>query len=234
MVNGKMVRSVNPCNVENFSKKIDSSKLADCFKKALHALEKVDNNCFAHTISIFSGETPGFNWVVEEGTAGGDNGKTSSRYNQSTGSVRSEFNSANFTGATDLAVAKTLIHESVHAYIVAFFHTSQDPAKTYSQLNDEWIAAKRPDLNELHHNEMVRDFVGEIGALLKEYGISKGYNISDQYYKDLAWGGLHETKAFKALSQSEKNRVMDVINTEQSGTDRNGNTTTQKGKPSGC
>jgi hypothetical protein len=219
---------------DDFTDKIDTSQLSDCFKNVLKLLEEIDNNCVANTIQDFSGDTPGFNWKVKDGSAGGNNAQTNSNYDRASDRVTTEFNTSNFTSGSDLAVAKTLLHESVHAYILAYFATEQNASKSYSQYVDDYYSSKRPDLNETQHNEMVRSFAGSIATLLQQYGQNQGYNLSYQYYNDLAWGGLHETKAFKALSLVDKERILDVINIEQSGKDNNGDSVTPKGKISGC
>jgi hypothetical protein len=224
-----------PSTNEEFTKRIDSVNLSPCFKKVLRGLEISANNCVANTITTFSGETPGFNWAVADATTVGSNGVTSPSYNTVTKSVYTTFNSSNITSGSDLAAAKTLIHESIHAYLVAYFHTNPAAANyEYAKLVEDWATSKNPNLDEIHHNEMVRSKIGEIATTLKLYGQSQGYNIPYQYYSDLAWGGLTNTKAFKALSTTDQNRIIDVILTEQSGTNGAGNPSSFKGRPSGC
>ncbi len=224
-----------PSTNEEFTKRIDSVNLSPCFKKVLRGLESSANNCVANAITTFSGETPGFNWTVADATTVGSNGVTSPSYNTTSKSVYTTVNSSNITSGSDLAAAKTLIHESIHAYLVAYFRIDPSAANIeYAQLVEDWTTSKNPNLNDIQHNEMVRSKIGEIATTLKLYGQSQGYNIPYQYYSDLAWGGLTNTKAFKALSTTDQNRIIDVILTEQSGTNGAGNPSSFKGKPSGC
>ena len=102
---------------------------------------------------------------------------------------------------------------------------------------EAWLPSST--LNGAHHDQFVVDFVNRISTSLKEYGNSKGYSFPsnlarDQYYLDLAWGGLTETAAFLGLPPSIRNRILDTLATEQYGVDRNGNPTIKKGGPSGC
>ena len=115
----------------------------------------------------------------------------------------------------------------------------QNAHKEYPTLVEEYSKQKRPDLNEAHHNEMVRIFVSQMSDALKTYGDSKGITFSSNlekevFYGDIAWAGLYETKAFKAMSIENQNRIKDTVSGEQSGTDRLGNTKAAKGSLGGC
>ncbi len=79
---------------------------------------------------------------------------------------------------------------------------------SYSKLVDQWISSKNSNLDKIHHNEMVRSFIGEIATILTVYGQSQGYNIPYQYYTDLSWAGLTDTKAFKALSSIDQHGLL--------------------------
>ena len=110
--------------------------------------------------------------------------------------------------------------------------------KEYSSLVEAWNIEKRPDLNEVHHNEMTRNFVSQMAISLKEYGDSKGYTFpsnyaKDQFYGDLAWGGFYNTKAFKELSTSEQSRIKDTISVEQTGKNISGVIQTKNGTSGG-
>jgi hypothetical protein len=53
--------------------------------------------------------------------------------------------------------------------------------------------------NDVHQEEFARSLKDDIAVILKEFGQMKGYDIPDQYYSDLAWGGLTETSIFDEL-----------------------------------
>lgn len=225
-----------PLPTASFTEKIDDSKLADCFKSVLENLKNVDYDCVGNTVSKFSGENPGYNWTVKDGYAEGNNGQTSPLYNRQTGTVTTTFNSSNFISGSDLAIAKTILHESVHAYLVAYFRNDYTRASSnYSQLVDDYNFVTNQDLNAAQHNEVVRTFIGQIATTLEQYGQLQGYKLDYEFYSDLAWGGLTDKKAFKSLSQKDQDRILDTIYSEQNGTDRrSGNLVNIKGTASGC
>ncbi|WP_367864507.1 hypothetical protein [Pedobacter sp. WC2423] len=226
--------SLTPLDNNDFVNKIDDEKLKDCFKKALEKLKYIDRACLPNLVTAFAGTTPGYNWKMQDGITNGNNAVTSNIYNSSTGTVTTTFNSANFKGGSDLAIAKTILHESVHAYLVAYFKVDPLSAqKTFSQYLQDFNSTTRPDLNDLQHNEMVRNFIGSVAGNLITYGKNQGYNLPDQFYYDLSWGGLQETSAFKAFSEEVQKRINNVILSEQSGKDIDGNTSSPKGSTSG-
>jgi hypothetical protein len=128
-----------------------------------------------------------------------------------------------------------MLHESIHAYLVSFFRLDGINANIkYSELLRDWSNIKKPNLNKIHHDEIARNFVKSIGEALEVYGISQGYNLSKEFYQDMAWGGLQDTDAFKALSPAEQKRISDTLATELTSMDIDGETKQQKGKKSGC
>jgi len=50
----------------------------------------------------------------------------------------------------------------------------------------------------------------------------------------MSWGGLTTTPAFQALSQNDKNRILNLLSVEQSGNDLSGNSQSQAGSKAGC
>jgi hypothetical protein len=90
------------------------------------------------------------------------------------------------------------------------------------------------DWNKLHHEEIARSIVNEVALALEEYGKSNGYNLPSQFYQDIAWGGLKDTTTFKNLPFADQQRILNVISTELTGADTNGNAKLQKGKKAGC
>lgn len=218
-----------------FVDKIDDTKLKDCFKKVLENLKNIDRACLLNLVKVFSGNTPGYNWTIQDGILGSDlNAATKSTYDKTSGTATTTFDSSKFLGGSDLAIAKTLLHESVHAYLVTYFNVDPVAAqKTYSQYVEDYNTTAHSDMNEAQHNEIVRNFVGSVAGNLMTYGKNQGYDLPDQFYYDLSWGGLQETSAFKNLSQDVQQRIKDVIKIEQSGEDTNGNKRTPKGDTKG-
>lgn len=157
-----------------------------------------------------------------------------SSYNNQMGTITSIFDTADFSEATDLTWARTLLHEAVHAYLYQYFRVNnQNFIDNYPKMVEDY--GRLNNWNDVHHEEIARSLVTSIGLSLEEYGKSQGYNLSSQFYKDLAWGGLQETSEFKnRLSSVEKDRINDVIQIELLGKDKDSNTRTQKGSRINC
>jgi len=219
---------------ELWDDKIDNNKLKPCMQKVLDNIKKLSAGKIADIIQKFAGVDPKYNWEVKDGTLPtNENANTSQQYNSTLGTVTTTFDASKFTNATDLSIARTIMHESIHAFLVVYFKTDpQSASKSYSQLLEDYYQLQ--DANATHHIEMTRSFINDIAASLQEYGISQGYSLDTQFYQDMSWGGLTSTPAFQALSQTDQDRINKVILTEQTGKDSQGNTQTQKGKDAGC
>lgn len=220
--------------IKKFDDGIKDALLKPCLKKILDNLIK-NGTSPGNMVLTFTNNwnSTNYNWTVKSGTLDGLTvGNTSSNYNITTG-ITTIFDSQEFPDATDLSWAKTILHESVHAYLVTYFKTNRPGwVATYPEMIKDWEA--KPDLNAVHHEEIARSLVKSIGMALEVYGVSQGYNLTKQFYEDMAWGGLQETNAFKALPKSDQNRILDTLSAELTGMDINGYYKSQKGKKAGC
>lgn len=114
-------------------------------------------------------------------------------FNSSTGkyTVTTFYNPNYLSTATTLSTARTMIHESIHAYLV--YQQRLNPARDVHELVDNYAKQNgfTSDLNLIHHNFMSQ-FVNSISYNLylwdKNHGT--GGSLGWQYYHDLAWGGL--------------------------------------------
>ena len=98
--------------------------------------------------------------------------------------------------ATDISIARTVIHESLHAILVYMAEEGllselpNDP--DFSDLataHINYLSGLPSNLGQTHH-ELMASFVGDIATSLSQYGQQNGYNLSYQFYNDMAWGGL--------------------------------------------
>ncbi len=179
--------------LRKFDESIDDSDLKPCMKKILTDLKTV-NNGIGSIIGKFSESQweIGFNWDVKDGNLGGANGQTKANYSRLTKTVTTIFDSSLMENASDLSVARTILHESVHAYIVASFGVDYAGAqKTFSEVFEDFDKNRfDKDLNRIHHAEITRNFVNDIAASITRFGLNRGYDLSSEFYHDLAWGGL--------------------------------------------
>lgn len=97
-----------------------------------------------------------------------------------------------FQNSSDLSVARTILHEAVHAYLIAHFRNNYSAAySSYPDLIHDMNQNRYPqNANGLQHAEFVRNFVNDIATSLQEFGLGRGYNLPFQLYSDLAWAGL--------------------------------------------
>lgn len=197
-----------------FDNSIKDSLASPCLSKVLSEIKGIKNGKIGEIINKFSGTLPLYNWKIKNGTLPQHTqGRTNNALDN--GYVVTFLDSNQLKKATDMAIAATIMHESIHAYLVSYFRF--DPAKAsldYPTLIHEWEKSKHPNLNDVQHNEMTRSFVNEIATALKEYGISKGYILTDEFYEDMAWGGLQSTKAFQDLAPDDQVRIQNRLSAE--------------------
>ncbi|MEM1003723.1 MAG: hypothetical protein AAGH46_13845, partial [Bacteroidota bacterium] len=219
---------------DEINERIDDNSLKPCMKTVLNELIglKAAPGSILMRFDSQIGQTS-FDWKVVDGAlAPHINAITSSVLTN--GYATTVFDSKKQVNATELSVARTILHESVHAFLVIEFRTTPGAfAKKYGELMKDYNTTKR-GFNQLQHEEFTRQFIKYIGGALESYGLSKGYNYSRQFYNDLAWGGLEDTDAFQNLSSSERRRISDNVQIEHNGKDRNGNSRPQKGTRSSC
>ncbi len=164
-------------------------------------------------IDKFLGANENWNWTLQESTLPANyNGTTQSLL----GAVLTTLDGTKLTKATNLAVARTIIHELIHAYLTTYFeYDPVNAAKDYPQILRAWQAQKNPDYNEIQHDEIEKSFVEYIAIALKEYSENIGLSaIDDKVYSDLAWGGL-DFKNNSRLSDEDKDRIQLRLSAEQ-------------------
>lgn len=93
--------------------------------------------------------------------------------------------------ATDLSIARTIIHELVHAHLLlSFIYNNVNASLEYPGIVRAWAATPIPDYNAIQHQEMAESFVDDIALALKEYDNNENRFTDNYAYLDLAWAGL--------------------------------------------
>jgi hypothetical protein len=206
--------------LEMFDDEISEEELISCLKTVFSELKGLEGGKFADIIREFSGTIPNFNWKLKSSPLGlGD-------ANAVTGSLPIEgyfvttFNTSWMAGASDLSIARTMIHEAIHAYL-SYYHFANVPAYTgtYLELLRQYrTSVANQNVGDEQHFIMEKAFVEQVIApALQQYGNSKGYNLDFTYYKDLAWGGLN-FNGNNQLSATDKIRIESRLAAEQTGT----------------
>lgn len=121
-----------------------------------------------------------------------------------------------FNEATDLSVARTIIHEMIHAYLTLYFmYDAANARKDYPAILNAWVISKDPDYNKIQHDEIERSFIDEIALALDEYSDAIGLiDVDNSVYTDLAWGGL-DFKNNAGLTSETKKRIQNRLLAEQ-------------------
>ena len=134
--------------------------------------------------------------------------------------------------ATELSIARTMIHESVHAYINGLYYSSDFQSLSFGQKLRKYAEDKGYTAmnNTLHHNFMGQ-YVDAMAYSLyewdKDYGT--GGSLDWNYYKSLAYGGMFQVDAsgkivteidtFKELvpNASDRQAIADLMFNENKG-----------------
>lgn len=110
--------------------------------------------------------------------------------------------------ATDLAITRSIIHESVHAYISFIYQTEMfnELSNSLRHLIDQ---NEGPDQNAPQHILMTQRFVNNIANSIENWDNS---SLNDnEYYNYLSWsGGMLATSAFEALSEDYQQAIIDA------------------------
>ncbi|WP_130855561.1 hypothetical protein [Olivibacter jilunii] len=198
-----------------FDENIKDSLTSFCLRSALEGIKNLKDGKIAEIITKFSGQVPNWNWTVKEGPLGPNiNGITT----LITGGALTTIDFSKFQNATTLAMARTMMHEAVHAYLTVYFrYDPLNAQKDYPGMVKAWSQSKHPDYADIQHDQMVKSFVGDIAKALEDYGIACGYSIDSYIYNDLAWGGL-DFMNNSQLSDTDKERIQNRLSAEQTGT----------------
>jgi hypothetical protein len=160
------------------------------------------------------------------------NGKTKTRsFNETTGKfdIMIELSNDYLSKATQLSIVRTIIHESIHAYLLHEQYTNPH-GDLYSGLSRYIFKSGITDPNRLHH-EFMSQFIDAIAYSLWSWDMAYGSKgqIPMSYMKDLAWGGMtsykdgngiikyHDSFKERFPKSSDRNRIERNINNEIDG-----------------
>jgi hypothetical protein len=207
---------------DNFDNHITNNITHECLTAILDKIKALSEGKIASIVTAFSGTAPNWNWTVNDALTNSNNvGETDPSITN--GNITTSLNWSIMQNYTDLAAARTMMHEVVHAYLVAYFANDPTAAqKDYAQLYEDYLSDKYPNMGTAQHEEMGRSFVDQIANALQQYGQNNGYgNLSYEVYHDMAWGGLYGNNtgvaAFNALTPFERERIRARNSAENSG-----------------
>jgi antitoxin component YwqK of YwqJK toxin-antitoxin module len=230
---------VPPTEEELWLSKIDYNGLNACLKAIMDQLLQLHSTEIANILRYFTDDLAKFDWKLEMGTIPGDKNAITNM-GTSNGSIVSVFDMSKISNASALSIARTIIHEAIHAFLVDIY--KNDPLLANSNffiLADDFKVSP----NNAHHNLFSSTFANEIGNALFNFAQTKGLNnVTLAYSHDLAWGGLTHDDSGNLASwftnsitdPTDRARILDVISIEQAGVDMNANPQNQFGGANGC
>ncbi len=131
-----------------------------------------------------------------------------------------------YNNVTDLGTASTIIHEAFHCQIMNWYREADAASK--KQLATEYWYLFPPDSisisdlqavinggNETQHEFMANRYRNIIAEALYQFAQSKGLSVDLDYCKDLAWGGIFDSEAFKKLSKNTQKDIRGKCNAEK-------------------
>jgi hypothetical protein len=187
---------------------------ADCIYERLLA----SSEGFKGMIQKFDGEfsVSDIKFSLDDNLPNTTNGETSVL---SPGLIGISLNQNTLEGRTNLGVARTLIHETIHAemYRKVLSMGGQVSINDFPGIYDYY----RRYAKNWQHEQMVAHYVDVIGEMLQEFD---NYSQNYQFYEDFAWVGLYYfndnnaglgnytyAQAWNDLQESEQNRIKIVM-----------------------
>ncbi|MFD2529775.1 MULTISPECIES: hypothetical protein [Polaribacter] len=180
---------------------------------------------FSESILKLFNDSSNINLTIQNGTTNGSNAST----NGATITVNDNY----LANATRLSIARTIIHESVHAYINALYSnvvsfnsfSFADKIEKYSEDKGYVIGT-----NNFHHNFMGQ-YIDAMAYSLYEWDktYGTGGNLGWKYYQTMAYSGMFqvnsngtivtENDTFKELvpNANDRQAIADIILNEQNG-----------------
>lgn len=158
-----------------------------------------------------------YNYHISIANLNGANGTTSPSPIKSNGNsnIYTALDCSYLKKATKLSILRTMIHESLHAWMVSVLNLKGQSAfaQSFPIAFNEILKGK--NLADAQHEQFIRDFVATIASALRDYD---GNVQSYSYYEDLAMSGLSNTDYWNTkLTQSDRDRITNITLNEQEG-----------------
>lgn len=155
--------------------------LPPCARDIFNALSTQTHDMYDIFRHFYAQPSDGFNWELKMGWLPEANAETTD--DKIGNEATTIFDMDKYKEATDLALARTMLHESAHAYLVRYFDTNPAAAnKTYAELLEFYD--QKGKLEPAHHETFVNTFVQQIAGALSKFGDSKNYKFAQQTKRD--------------------------------------------------
>jgi hypothetical protein len=205
-----------PTSIEQQLQAWDNNIIIDpsvrpCVNAIINQVRNIRSGTIAGMITTLSQQIPNFNWEIKEedilpapyadAVALTSIGVINSHYSVT------QLNKAKLSNATNISMARTILHEAIHAFIYDYIlnttqltQTQKDQilALPFAKKLKEFLRIKYSSQNQGNdfHNLMAKHFHDDIRDALKELcpfmGITLTGNDLTFFCSDMAWGGLNE------------------------------------------
>jgi len=179
--------------------------LLPCVSPSLSSLQNLKGNDIGGLFRYFS-TTSYSTWVIQSGDIPNDsqgrqrNALTSQSAGMPADYIVTTINNSFANTATDVAISRTLIHESMHAYLMLWAYSQgMNVNVTTSQLVDGYLGAINPNDPSGQHDAMV-NIINQMASALQ----MRFPTLPSEYAKNLFWAGLTETREYASLSAAQR------------------------------
>lgn len=140
------------------------------------------------------------------------------------GTITITLNTNYLNSATDLSIARTIIHELIHTYFTyGIANSTTDPNFQAFVAENALLftnGAPTADQNDAQHQQMAASYVNSLATLLEEFANAKGITSPiagvtlHDYCVRLVWGGLQNTPAYQLFFPGNQFDIKTAINNE--------------------
>ncbi|MFY9150709.1 MAG: hypothetical protein WAO52_01750, partial [Prolixibacteraceae bacterium] len=154
-------------------------------------------------------------WRIVPSIAGYNGEQAYGNITDSNGSVIIDINSYYFGKVAPLAIAKTMLHESIHANLYQKLATILGKENLSNKNFEElYRSYQETTIGTPQHDFMSKYYIPSLASALQSFD---GNSLPSDYYVSLAWTGLENTSAYNNLTQSQKDEIERKINEINSG-----------------
>lgn len=218
-ISGIITNNVDPCNtgwvpltLRQLLKLWDDKIIIDytvrpCIENIIDQIKGLEEGTIARIIHNLSGNLPGFDWEIAEAPSpnSNDDALTTISPNSPVPHAMTHLNSTKLQNATNISLARTIIHESVHAFLYNYFYYASGLSQSerdnilglpYSKMLKQYLRHSQPLQGNSEHNFMANTFRKDIAEALKMLCPVLGINLTghelDLFCDDMSWGSLQD------------------------------------------
>ena len=192
---------------------IVDANLDDCSKGILGELKTLQSTDIAEVIKRFGDLNAPYDWEIKTETPTNPNHAAETNWVLDSNGQGTPYDYLTVIDptyknqATKIAVARTILHEAIHAYILSYVDDvieNNTDSTIINNFQDNFPAVWNfyvaqengvavGNIEDAHHEQMAASFIEIIGDALAEYDNNQQ---DSTYYEHLAWGALYNTDAW--------------------------------------